>query len=105
MATITHRPLVRHLQSSSTTYVRRKRNGKVVDAGAGQAFWFRPRTSSISELPLDEREVLLTFRDRTSDFTIDNSHGTWTATSPYIWPDSDDGAHPHVSTQVWCWEV
>lgn len=81
------------------------RNGKVVDSGAGQAFWFRPRTSSISELPLDERELPLIFRDRTSDyqeiavqasityrfvnpetaaeridFTIDNTHGTWTAT-------------------------
>lgn len=105
MATITHRPLVKHLQSSSNTYVRRMRNGKVVNHGAGQSFWFRPRTSSISELPLDERELPLIFRDRTSDFqeiavqasvtyrfvdpevaasridfTIDNSRGHWTAT-------------------------
>lgn len=105
MATITQRPLVRHLQASSNTYVQRMRNGRIVDAGAGRSFWFRPRTSSISELPLDERELPLIFRDRTSDyqeiavqasityrfvdpetaaqridFTIDNRHGTWTAT-------------------------
>lgn len=105
MAMITKRPLVNHLQSSSTTYVRRVRRGSVVDEGAGQSFWFRPRTSSISELPLDERELPLIFRARTSDyqevavqasvtyritdpavaaeridFTIDNSHGLWTAT-------------------------
>jgi len=105
MATITQRPLVKHLQSSSNTYVRRMRNGKVVNEGAGQSFWFRARTSSISELPLDERELPLIFRDRTSDFqeiavqasvtyrfvdpevaaeridfTIDNAHGRWTAT-------------------------
>ncbi|MFW2380396.1 MAG: SPFH domain-containing protein [Acidimicrobiales bacterium] len=105
MASITQRPVLRHLQASSTTYVQRMRNGKIVDAGAGRSFWFRPRGSSISELPLDEREVPLIFRDRTSDyqeiavqasityrfvdpetaakridFTIDNRHGTWTAT-------------------------
>lgn len=105
MATIIQRPIIRHLQSSSTTYVRRVQRGKVVNEGSGQAFWFRPRTSSISELPLDERELPLIFRDRTRDyqevavhasvtyritdpataaeridFTIDNAHGTWTAT-------------------------
>ncbi len=105
MATITQRLVLRHLQASSNTYVQRMRNGRIVDVGAGRSFWFRPRTSSISELPLDEREVPLIFRDRTSDyqeiavqasityrfvdpetaakridFTIDNRQGTWTAT-------------------------
>ncbi len=105
MAKITQRPFVNHLQSSSTTYVRRVRQGKVVNTGVGQSFWFRPRISSISELPIDERELPLIFRDRTGDyqevavqasitfrfaepdtaaeridFTIDNASGMWTAT-------------------------
>lgn len=105
MATITTRPLLAHLRASSNTYVRRMRGGKVVNEGPGQSFWFRPRTSSISELPLDERELPLIFRDRTNDFqeiavqasityrfvnptiaadridfTIDNVQGTWLAT-------------------------
>ncbi|MEM9135046.1 MAG: SPFH domain-containing protein [Actinomycetota bacterium] len=105
MATITRRPIVSHLRSSSTTYVRRLRNGQVVNDGIGQSFWFVPRTSSISELPIDERELPLIFRDRTSDFqeisvqasityriarpsaaaeridfTIDNTTGAWVRT-------------------------
>ncbi len=101
MANITLRPL----QVSSNTYIRQTRSGKVIKAGAGQSFWFRPRTSSISELPLDERELPLIFRDRTVDyqevavqasvtyrfvdpetavnridFTIDNTNGLWTST-------------------------
>ena len=105
MATITNRPMISHLRTSSNSWVRLVRRGSVSKSGAGQAFWFRPRTSSISELPLDERELPLIFRDRTSDyqeiavqasityrfvdpevaaeridFTIDNRHGTWIAT-------------------------
>ncbi|MGI9605106.1 MAG: SPFH domain-containing protein, partial [Acidimicrobiales bacterium] len=105
MATITKRPIVRHLQSSSTSYVRRMRHGKVVNEGTGLSFWFRPRISSISELPVDERELPLMFRDRTIDyqevavqasityriaqpavaaeridFTIDNELGLWEQT-------------------------
>lgn len=105
MATITRRPHINHLRASSNTWVRLVRRGDVTRSGAGLAFWFRPRISSISELPLDERELPLIFRDRTSDhqeiavqasityrfvdpetasrridFTIDNEHGTWSAT-------------------------
>jgi regulator of protease activity HflC (stomatin/prohibitin superfamily) len=105
MATITRRPHLNHLRASSNTWVRLVRRGNVARSGSGLAFWFRPRISSISELPLDERELPLIFRDRTSDhqeiaiqasityrfvdpevaatridFTIDNHHGTWTAT-------------------------
>lgn len=105
MATITNRPIVSHLQTSSNSWVRLVKRGSASKSGTGQAFWFRPRTSSISELPLDERELPLIFRDRTNDyqevavqasityrfvdpevaaeridFTIDNRHGTWTAT-------------------------
>jgi len=105
MAIITRRPVFNHLRTSSNSWVRLVRRGNVVKAGAGQAFWFRPRVSSISELPLDERELPLIFRDRTSDhqeiavqasityrfvdpeiaaeridFTVDNSRGSWTAT-------------------------
>ena len=105
MATITRRPHLNHLRASSNSWVRLVRRGDVARSGAGLAFWFRPRISSISELPLDERELPLIFRDRTSDhqeiaiqasityrfvdpevaatridFTIDNQQGTWTAT-------------------------
>ncbi|MEM7325832.1 MAG: SPFH domain-containing protein [Actinomycetota bacterium] len=105
MATITNRPIYSHLRTSANSWVRLVARGDVARSGAGQAFWFRPRVSSVSELPLDERELPLVFRDRTSDyqeiavqasityrfvapevaveridFTIDNRSGSWTAT-------------------------
>jgi regulator of protease activity HflC (stomatin/prohibitin superfamily) len=68
MATITPRPIVRHLQAGPTSYVQRLRKGAVSNEGIGLAFWFRPLVSTVSELPVDEQELPLLFRARTSDF-------------------------------------
>ena len=35
---------------------------------AGAAFWFRPLTAVLSEVPVDDRELPLLFHARTSDF-------------------------------------
>ncbi|GAA4700183.1 SPFH domain-containing protein [Nocardioides conyzicola] len=44
------------------------RNGKTVHSGVGAAFWFRPLSAVISEVPVDDRELPLLFHARTSDF-------------------------------------
>lgn len=68
MATITKRLFLRHLQAGPTSYIRRVRKGKVTNDGIAQSFWFRPLTSTISELPVDEQELPLLFRAPTADF-------------------------------------
>ena len=68
MADITNRPFLSHLRADATSYVRHTAKGKVRHAGAGQAFWFRPREAAISEVPLDDREQALLFHARTADF-------------------------------------
>jgi hypothetical protein len=68
MAAITKRGPFRHLRSEPTSYVRHTRDGEVVHEGLGLGFWFRPLTGSISEVPVDERELPLIFHSRTSDF-------------------------------------
>jgi regulator of protease activity HflC (stomatin/prohibitin superfamily) len=68
MAVITRYPFVRHLRMAPTVYVRALRRGRVVHEGAGLAFWFRPLTAAMSEVPLDDREVPLLFHARTADF-------------------------------------
>jgi regulator of protease activity HflC (stomatin/prohibitin superfamily) len=68
MADITRYPLVRHLRGTTTTHVQHLRNGKIVHAGIGAAFWFRPLSAAISEIPVDDRELPLLFHARTSDF-------------------------------------
>jgi regulator of protease activity HflC (stomatin/prohibitin superfamily) len=68
MADITRYLLVRHLRGTTTTHVQHLRNGKIVHAGTGTAFWFRPLSAAISEIPVDDRELPLLFHARTSDF-------------------------------------
>ncbi|SDE48802.1 SPFH domain / Band 7 family protein [Mycolicibacterium neoaurum] len=68
MAVITRYPLIRHLRVAPTAHIRALRSGKVSHDGAGLAFWFRPLTAALSEIPLDDRELPLFFHARTADF-------------------------------------
>lgn len=68
MADITKFLFLRHLRSNPTAHVRHLRRGKVIHDGAGQAFWFRPLTAALSEVPIDDREQPLLFHARTLDF-------------------------------------
>ena len=68
MADITRYPLVRHLRANPTMHVRHLRNGRMVHDGTGQAFWFRPLSAALTEIPVDDREQPLLFHARTADF-------------------------------------
>lgn len=68
MADITRYPFARHLRSTPTTHVIHQRRGKVAHSGTGQAFWFRPLSATLSELPVDDRELPLLLHARTADF-------------------------------------
>jgi regulator of protease activity HflC (stomatin/prohibitin superfamily) len=68
MADISRLPFLRHLRGTPTTYVRHLRAGAVLREGIGLAFWYRPRTAVLSEVPVNDRELPLLFHARTSDF-------------------------------------
>jgi regulator of protease activity HflC (stomatin/prohibitin superfamily) len=68
MADIARYPFLRHLRGATTTHVQHVRNGKTIHAGVGAAFWFRPLSAVLSEVPVDDRELPLLFHARTSDF-------------------------------------
>ena len=68
MADIVRYPFLRHLRGATTTHVQHVRNGKTIHAGVGAAFWFRPLSAVLSEVPVDDRELPLLFHARTSDF-------------------------------------
>jgi len=105
MATIKRYPLVRHLRTAPTSHVLHLNAGKVRHEGAGLAFWFRPLSAVISEIPVDDRELPLVAHARTADlqdvavqvtvsfhfgdpalvarrldFAIDPDSGVWTGT-------------------------
>lgn len=68
MADIARYPFVRHLRGTTTTHIQHVRNGRTIRAGVGTAFWYRPLSAVLSEVPVDDRELPLLFHARTSDF-------------------------------------
>ncbi|TVZ83638.1 MULTISPECIES: SPFH domain-containing protein [unclassified Streptomyces] len=68
MADITRRLGWRHLRGAPTAHIRHHRSGTLVHDGPGLSFWFRPLTAALSEVPVDDRELAMTFHARTSDF-------------------------------------
>jgi regulator of protease activity HflC (stomatin/prohibitin superfamily) len=68
MADIQSLPFFRHLRGGPTSYIRHTQNGRVVNEGVAQSFWFRPLSAVISEAPVDDRELPLIFHARTSDY-------------------------------------
>lgn len=68
MADINVFPIARHLRGGSTRYIRHTKNGRVVHDGVGQSFWFLPLSAVLSEVPVDDQELPLTFHARTADY-------------------------------------
>ena len=68
MADISRFGFISHLRANPTSHVLHLRKGTVAHEGAGQAFWFRPLNSALSEVPVDDREQPLLFHGRTVDF-------------------------------------
>src|SRR5450756_1299438 len=70
MATITRYPFVRHLRTVPTAHVLHLQTGRTRHDGAGLAFWFRPLSAVISEVPIDDRELSLVAHARTADLQV-----------------------------------
>ncbi|MFJ5838363.1 SPFH domain-containing protein [Streptomyces shenzhenensis] len=68
MADITRRLGLRHLRGGPTAHIRHHRSGRLAHDGTGLSFWFRPLTAALSEVPVDDRELAMTFHARTADF-------------------------------------
>ncbi|MFI5977237.1 SPFH domain-containing protein [Streptomyces sp. NPDC051452] len=68
MADITRRPGWRHLRGTPTAHIRYHRSGRLVHDGLGLSFWFRPLTATLCEVPVDDRELAMTFHALTADF-------------------------------------
>ncbi|MEV7782400.1 SPFH domain-containing protein [Kitasatospora sp. NPDC088351] len=68
MADISKRFGLRHLRAVPTAHIRHLNRGEIAHEGTGLAFWFRPLTAALSEVPVDDRELAMLFHARTSDF-------------------------------------
>lgn len=84
MAYIKNFGFLAQLRSDASNHVIRYRNGKVRASGRGLVFWFVPESSSIAELPMDDREMTLFVRGRSQDFQAVAVQGTlaWRVADP-----------------------
>ena len=67
MAEIRRYPFVSHLRSTETAWVRHSAGGTRRHDGTSAAFWFRPLSAVVSEVPVDDREIPLLVHTWTSD--------------------------------------
>ncbi|MCW8095743.1 MULTISPECIES: SPFH domain-containing protein [Streptomyces] len=68
MADITRRLGWRHLRGAPTAHIRHHRGTELLHDGPGLSFWYRALSAALSEVPVDDRELAMTFHARTSDF-------------------------------------
>jgi regulator of protease activity HflC (stomatin/prohibitin superfamily) len=68
MAEIRRFLFVRHARIESSRHALVYRRGRLVAQGRGLAFWFRPLTTGIAEVPVDDREATYLIHGRSRDF-------------------------------------
>ncbi len=78
MAQIRRLGPVHHLRSDASMFILRYRRGVLRRSGRGQSFFFLPHSSSIAEVPVDDREMPLSFRSRSSDYQEVTAQGVVT---------------------------
>ncbi|MBX7197483.1 MAG: band 7 protein [Sandaracinaceae bacterium] len=78
MADIRSYWFVRHLRADSSSHVLVYKNGTLVRSGRGLSLWFFPLSTSLAEVPTDDREVALSAFVRSSDFQDLSVQGTLT---------------------------
>jgi regulator of protease activity HflC (stomatin/prohibitin superfamily) len=94
MAEITRLLFWRHFRGEPSSFAIHHRRGERLRAGRGLTFWFSPLSSSITEIPLDDRELEVLFQGRTRDFQDVTVQGviTFRVTSPETLADRVDFA-------------
>lgn len=68
MAEIRSFPFFKHVRSEPSQQVLFYKGGRRVRSGRGLAFWFQGLSASISEVPVDDRELPFLFHGRSRDF-------------------------------------
>jgi regulator of protease activity HflC (stomatin/prohibitin superfamily) len=68
MAEITSFVVLRHLRAEQSSHVITFRGGRLRRTGRGISLWFFPLSTTIAEIPVDDRELSFIFHGRSADF-------------------------------------
>jgi len=60
--------VARHLRAEPSSHIIKYRKGRVHRSARGVALWFSPMSSSLAEVPVDDRELSFLFHGRSADF-------------------------------------
>lgn len=84
MADIDRFPVVHRLRADVSYYIQHFKKGKLRLAGRGLSFWFLPSGASITETPMDDRELPFLVKAQSADFQDLTSQGTilWRVSDP-----------------------
>ncbi len=75
MAEIRKFPFCRHVRAEQSVHLLKFKHGKLRGSGRGLTFWFLPMSTSIAEVPVDDRELSFLFHARSADFQDVNVQG------------------------------
>jgi regulator of protease activity HflC (stomatin/prohibitin superfamily) len=78
MAEIRNYLVLRHIRSEQSAHLLVYKRGQLRRSGRGLAFWFLPMTTSVAEVPVDDRELSFLFHGRTADFQDVSTQGVIT---------------------------
>ena len=92
MAHIKRFPFLRHLRADVSSHIQQFRKGKRIRSGRGPAFWFAPNGASLSEVPLDDRELPFLLVGQSADYQDLTVQGSlvWRVDDPQILADRVD---------------
>lgn len=84
MAEIRRFPFCRHVRAEQSVHLLTFKRGRLTRSGRGLALWFMPMSTSIAEVPVDDRELSFLFHARSADFQDVNVQGviTYRVASP-----------------------
>lgn len=84
MAEISKFPVARRLRADVSSHIQHFKKGKLIRGGRGLSFWFLPSGASITETPMDDRELPFLIKSQSADFQDLSSQGTilWRVADP-----------------------
>ncbi|MEO0412847.1 MAG: SPFH domain-containing protein [Pseudomonadota bacterium] len=68
MAQIKRYAIVNQLRAEASQHVQYFRKGKLKTSGRGLSFWFDPNGASLTEIPMNDRELIFMIKGQSSDY-------------------------------------
>lgn len=68
MAQVKHYPFMSHLRGEPNQYILHYASGAVTKEGQGAAYWFRPLSASVAQVPVDDCTATSMLTERSADF-------------------------------------